>query len=283
MYFPDTQPGDSGIMREGTARCHAVLAAVSDSTLSGSDLTSTGMLKFETDTTNWKICTDGLNDTWVEIANFSGDLTLDGNLTISAGNTLLLDDAIDQIDNLATDDPLNVFLHGAARHELTGSTGAWVSAVDPLKYLIQQLITVSSGTTANLDLLGGDGYPAFLDATDNDINALAVDFTGRTADSVVIVAAHILVKDSSGGSGQTGTKFRIQLDDNTAPNQVGLEAVTFAQGETSGLDIDASAFILASPLTLSAAAHVLNLQAEALQTPQQMLASRLFLLDLGDE
>lgn len=201
MNFPDTQPGDSGKMLEGSARVEVTntTATPDIGTISGGDDTAKGAVAYFTDTGKAFFCTNGTNDTWAEITGLTGPLTLDGALTLDAGatlsdsQTLTVPDAESWLDDGTNQ--MDPFTH-AARHEVGGD--------DALANLIANVIQAGPGAaTLSFSAINPGLLPLAMIST-------AWDLSSRSASTThALIYARALIKINSGNS---SWKFSIESD-----------------------------------------------------------------------
>lgn len=213
---------------------------------------------------------DGTN--WVDAVRRVVAATATTALTVETGNIDLVTGAKFSKDGASE---MDIHSH-RSRHRLTGSSGAWVSALDGIPFAIQQILTDINdaggfGSSPNL----GDAYPAF--GVDQRAS-ISVNFTGRTNDSRVLVIAQ-LTSDSTFGT--TYPRLRIVMDD--VSTVVGREGADVGTNATSLPGI-AQAWSIGYKNDVTAAPHTFVVQGRQGQTGQtsHVYNCDLYLIDFGD-
>jgi hypothetical protein len=263
--FTDSPTDETGRHREGSARAFygadapTGLGFGEDPNELTEDIDSTntldeGRLWHDTDTGELKITTADPN--WVDaVQAFTGD----------ANNQIDLLSGVQFLK--AGSDPMDTHDH-AARHQLSGSDGAWVDALDGLPFSIQQILTDTTCTTGNL-------------TTDYaDKATISPDFTGRTGDTKVLVLATVTLQDA--GSTAWRGLAQIILDDTTV---LGGEVEYYGVNAGDNNVFDSITLIGYHSGTLDGDAHDFDLQVKETSGESTIAAAgdcQLILIDLGN-
>ena len=156
--------GDHLVHKMGSARVWIYDNAVElttgtlASTYSLSKARNTGIQVIDKRVGRCWFCWDGAADGWIELSKLGGALQLAGALTVAGLSTLSGDVQMATTKKLkviagesfiqdSAAVSLNPYIHAATRHQITGSEGAWVRALDPLRGLLVGAPKTASSTT----------------------------------------------------------------------------------------------------------------------------------------
>ena len=161
-------------------------------TYSQSNPRNTGIVVVDSQVKRIWYCIDGATDQWIEqgklgdVLNVVGELLLDDDLRMATTKKIKVPSAESFLEDLAVPaTTMNPFTHGAARHQVTGSEGAWVRALDPLRGL---LVGVKPIVNTNGAALTGS-FVAYVSGNYN--------LTGRTQASRIVMLALLNVRNDA--------------------------------------------------------------------------------------
>ncbi len=245
----------SGVHSGGSSRTF-VGTGVPGIAQSNSLVSSTGMTYFDLGSGRVYHCTVGASNTWVEVSTFTGPLEITNTLKVG-GNLILPTGILD--DNAG--DTFDVFDH-SARHNAAG--------LDALTGLIQQI---------NSDADDGSS-PIALTGSYADLGTVAIDFTGRTGNSSILVFAQCHLQ----GAASVNSIASVQLTIDAVAFAVPFGAIALeSYGDTGNgaSDLNHTVNVQGYQISVSNTSHIITLQAKENLGSLTALARQLLVIDLG--
>jgi len=251
------------------------------STYSLSKARNTGIVVVDKPVGRVWYCWDGAADGWIEASKIGGALTVLGALTVGGDATLsghvqmattkklkvIAGESFIQDSGAVL---LNPFVHAATRHQITGSEGAWVGALDRVRgLLVAPPKTGSSVTTSAL--------------TDSFVTkvSLTYNLTGRTQNSRILLAALCNLRNEV-LSTTVGNKGEVRVTVNGAASA--LNPIAHVGWGGSTFETISPGFIVDSFDVAAGTNFIYAIQARTLNValPIDFFSGYLLLLDFGE-